>query len=134
MNVIIHAVRRARSDALLESPGGSIVGVLYLMHVHELVEHLRGSHTNLHQKKNQCPLPESDTVDSLIPQSTPEQTREKTPIIRNHVNVLLNILTKPSFHHATKSNTNTYHTPVDRNISLRHLRVLVSIHTVPSWW
>lgn len=47
MNVVIHAVRRARSDALLESSPGPIVGVLYPMHVHELVEHLRRSHTNL---------------------------------------------------------------------------------------
>ncbi len=47
----------------------------------------------------------SDTTDSLIPLNTPEQTREKTPIIRKHSNVRLIILTKPSFHHATKTNT-----------------------------
>ena len=47
MNVVIHAVRRARSDALLESSPAPIVGVLYPTHVHELVEHLRGKNTNL---------------------------------------------------------------------------------------
>jgi hypothetical protein len=56
-------------------------------------------------KKNQCLLPESDTTDSLIPQSTPEQTREKTPIIRSLMKLRLIMLTKPSFHRATKPNT-----------------------------
>jgi hypothetical protein len=60
---------------------------------------------NLGRLRAQCPLPESDTTDSLIPQSTPEQTREKTPIIRSRANVRLNMLTKPSFHRVTKSNT-----------------------------
>ncbi len=43
-------------------------------------------------KKNQCPLPESDTTDSLIPQSTLEQTWEKTPIIRSRANVRLSMM------------------------------------------
>lgn len=47
MNVVIHAVRRARSDALLESSRGPITGVLYPTHVHQFVEHLRGTHRNL---------------------------------------------------------------------------------------
>ncbi len=59
------------------------------------------SRYHLPKKKNQCPLPESDTTDSLIPQSTPEQTREKTPSIRSRTNVRLSscrgqLLTDPS--------------------------------------
>lgn len=42
MNVVIHAVRRAPSDALLPSAAvRPIVGVLYPMHVQELVDHLK---------------------------------------------------------------------------------------------
>ena len=37
------------------------------------------SRYHLPKKKNHCLLPESDTEDSLIPQSTPEQTQD-TPI------------------------------------------------------
>jgi hypothetical protein len=47
-------------------------------------------------------LPESKSADSLIPQSTPEQTWEKTPIIRTRVKLRLIILTMSSFHRSTK--------------------------------
>lgn len=71
MNVVIHAVQRARSDALLETAPRLIVGVLYPMHVHELVEHLRASHDRLpsHIKKKpnaqfvfEVPTDELDTL------------------------------------------------------------------------
>ena len=39
------------------------------------------------------------------PQSNPKQTREKTPIIRNHTKLRLSMLTKPSFHRVTKPTT-----------------------------
>ena len=39
------------------------------------------------------------------PQNTPEQTWEKTPIIRRHAKLRLNILTKSSFHRTTKATT-----------------------------
>jgi len=53
------------------------------------------SHSRYHlsKKKNHCLLPESDTADSLIPQSTPEQTREKTPIIRRRAKLRLSMRT-----------------------------------------
>ncbi len=50
-------------------------------------------------------LPESENEGPLIPQSTPEQTREKTSIIRSLMKLRLTILTNPSFHRVTKPNT-----------------------------
>ncbi len=87
------------------------------------------------QKKNQYLLPESDTTDSLIPPKTPEQTREKTPIIRSLMKLRLIMLTKPSFHLPTKPNT-TYlsytgwsehivTTPVCTGVHTHHVDVVV---------
>ncbi len=62
------------------------------------------SHSRYHLPKKSV-LPESENEDSLIPQSTPEQTREKTSIIRSLMKLRLTILTNPSFHRVTKPNT-----------------------------
>ncbi len=58
------------------------------------------SRHHLQKKKNQCLLPESDTTDSLIlpniDPNTPEQTREKTPIIRRLMKLRLRMTTRSS--------------------------------------
>ena len=50
------------------------------------------------------PIPDT-TYPKKEPMSPPEQTREKTPIIRILMTLRLIMLTKPSFHRATKPNT-----------------------------
>ena len=39
------------------------------------------------------------------PQSTPEQTREKTPLIRSRAKLRLSMLIKPSFHQRSRNTT-----------------------------
>ncbi len=39
------------------------------------------------------------------PQSTPEQTREKTPLIRSRVKLRLSMVIKPSFHQRSRNTT-----------------------------
>jgi hypothetical protein len=66
------------------------------------------------------------------PQSTPEQTQEKTLIIRvARMYGWAYSWSPPST--ARRSRTRrTYRAPVDRSISLRHLHALVSIRTAPT--
>ena len=85
-------------------------------------------------KKNQCLLPESDTADSLIPQSTPEQTREKTLIIRILMKLRLSMLTKSSFHRATKPNTTVGFCEGNRSLTPVRTPSHTSVHHSSTWW
>jgi hypothetical protein len=85
------------------------------------------------QKKNQCLLPESDSVDSLIPQSTPEQTREKTPIIRILMKLLLSMLTKPSFHQRIRNTTRLCAPCSDPSVTKTGRRSVPSADVATGW-
>ena len=94
------------------------------------------SHTvNPHLPKKKTISPphlEPETADPLIPKAPRNRRERRSPSSETEQNYGWAYSQRPPSTVWRNRTRHTYHVPVDRSISLRHLHALVSIHTSPT--